>query len=135
MQTFSSLSSSRLILIVIPAQAGIQLIQSINLCHLSFRHPGISGPAKLQNFVGDFGRDPVDDICRQPVSFGIITQVLRSAPSPPHRPPESIRLCRKKYKKNFSPTPQKNCPTHQQKRTHPARTAGAHHTPPIQKNT
>ena len=41
----------------------------------SFRHPGVSGPAKLQNFVGDFGRDPVDDICRQPVSFGIITQV------------------------------------------------------------
>ena len=44
------------------------------------RHPGVSGPAKLQNFVGDFGRDPVlrsaklalfcfitqvDDKCRQ----------------------------------------------------------------------
>ena len=42
------------------------------------RHPGVSGPAKLQNFVGDFGRDPVDAL-RQPVSFGIITQVLRSA--------------------------------------------------------
>jgi len=40
----------------------------------SFRHPGVSGPAKLQNFVGDFGRDPVDAL-RQPVSFGIITQV------------------------------------------------------------
>ena len=45
-----------------------------------FRHPGVSGPTKLQNFVGDFGRDPVlrsaklalfcfitqvDDKCRQ----------------------------------------------------------------------
>ena len=38
------------------------------------RHPGVSGPAKLQNFVGDFGRDPVDAL-RQPVSFSIITQV------------------------------------------------------------
>ena len=62
MQTFSSLSSSRRIPLVIPAQAGIQLIQSINLRHFSFRHPGV-------------GRDPVDDICRQPVSFSIIKQV------------------------------------------------------------
>ena len=39
-----------------------------------FCHPGVSGPTKLQNFVGDFGWDPVGTPC-QPVSFGIITQV------------------------------------------------------------
>ena len=49
------------------------------------RHPGVSGPAKLQNFVGDFGRDPVGTPC-QPVSFGIITQVLRSAKLDTARP-------------------------------------------------
>ena len=59
---------------------------------------------------------------------------ITSSPSPSLRatppregnaPTESIRLCRKKCKKNFSPTPQKNRPTHQQKRPHPARTAPA----------
>ena len=38
------------------------------------RHPGVSGPTKLQNFVGDFGRDPVLRNAKL-VSFGNITQV------------------------------------------------------------
>ena len=38
------------------------------------RHPGVSGPAKLQNFVGDFGRDPVLRSAKLAL-FCFITQV------------------------------------------------------------
>gem|GEM_PF-5624912 len=49
------------------------------------------------------GRYPVDDICRQPVSFGIITQVLRSAKLDPglRRDDERKPAIQKPFMKNF----------------------------------